>query len=136
MNADVAPKSATQRAVVAWLPAAAYMALIWVLSSMSHPPSMPDVPFRDKGIHFMEYGVLAALIAHAFAWTRPSRRMLLIFGIAVVCATLFGLTDEIHQAFVPGRNSDPQDLLADGLGSLLGACAYLVLLRLVVKRAR
>jgi VanZ family protein len=34
-------------------------------------------------------------------------------------AAMFGLSDEIHQYFVPGRNMDPLDLLTDAIGAAL-----------------
>ncbi len=51
---------------LAWLPAALYMALIWTISSLSLTDvSVSRVPLGDKGVHFVEYGVLAFLLAHA-----------------------------------------------------------------------
>lgn len=102
------------------------MALIWVLSSMSSVPSFDDVPFRDKGIHFMEYGVLAAFLVHALqgtwpGWARPGH-----YFAAALAAVVWGLSDEIHQAFVPGRSSDAKDVLADAIGAVLGAGVYLL----------
>lgn len=50
--------------------------------------------------------------APSFAW--------LVF-FAVAAASLYGVTDEIHQLFVPGRFCDPADWLVDTLGALTGA---------------
>jgi VanZ family protein len=36
-------------------------------------------------------------------------------------STLYGVSDELHQLFVPGRNCDWHDVVADAAGSLLGA---------------
>ena len=120
--------------LIAWLPAIAYMMLIWVMSSLSHVPSLEAVPFHDKGVHFLEYGTLAALLAHAFRGTRPLDRPFVTFLIAVASATFFGMTDEMHQAFVPGRNSDVHDLMADALGATVAAALYcFALLRLLRK---
>ena len=59
--------------MLAWGPAVAYMLLIWVLSSMPNPfIPIELVPFRDKGVHFAEYGTLAALLMHAFRGSWPS----------------------------------------------------------------
>lgn len=115
---------------LAWVPAGAYMVLIWALSSMSHILiSFERVPFQDKGVHFIEYGTLAVLLAHAVRGTWSHWRTLSVFGIAALGATLWGLIDEIHQAFVPGRVADAQDLLADALGSVLGSTVYLLLIK-------
>jgi VanZ family protein len=102
------------------------MLLIWLLSSMSKVPSFDDVPFRDKGIHFMEYGVLAALLAHALRGTWSALSLMRLYAGAVVCTVVWGLSDEIHQAFVPGRSSDIKDVLADSIGALIGTALYML----------
>ena len=38
---------------------------------------------------------------------------------AVLVATLYGISDEAHQAFVPGRYPDRFDVLADCVGATL-----------------
>ncbi len=40
--------------------------------------------------------------------------------VAIVLATLYGVTDEFHQSFVPNRNTDPKDVLVDFLGATAG----------------
>src|SRR5690606_25246969 len=99
------------------------MALIWALSSVSTPVSLDDFPLRDKGAHFLEYGLLGLLVAHAVRRTWPRHHPARTLALAVVVTVLFGLLDEIHQAFVPGRSSDALDLVADGAGALVGALA-------------
>lgn len=116
------PSIGPTRVGLAWAPAILYMALIWWLSSLS----LPDVrlhtfPFGDKGVHFVEYGGLAFLVAHAArrTWARhhPARTL----ALAVWITVLWGLVDEIHQAFVPGRSSEVLDIVADGAGAVAGA---------------
>ncbi len=41
--------------------------------------------------------------------------------IAIVLATLYGVSDEFHQLFVPGRSADRYDVLADCIGATMGA---------------
>jgi VanZ family protein len=119
----------SRRTLITWLPAIAYMLLIWVLSSMPQPFRFDFVPFRDKGIHFVEYGTLAALLAHAVRGSWPSLRYPGTFLVAWSVTVLWGLLDEIHQAFVPGRVADVRDWAADALGGLLGAVIYLAIRR-------
>ena len=49
---------------------------------------------------------------------------------AIVASTLYGLSDELHQSFVPNRTSDIADLMADGIGACVG-CALGGILRIV-----
>ena len=48
---------------------------------------------------------------------------------AIVLASLYGVTDELHQRYVHGRDPDWRDWMADALGSATGAFAAALLLR-------
>lgn len=121
--------SPRMRFALAWLPAALYMLLIWWLSSRALNISTDSFPFRDKGAHVVEYGVLGMLVAHALAGTYPSRSRAALWWWATGLTVLFGMTDEIHQAFVPGRSSDILDVAADAVGAVAGASVRLWLIR-------
>jgi len=121
-----------------WLPVVGYLGLITYLSSQtgSGLPSFWFMKF-DKVLHTLEYGGLGFLVCHALgAWlARPRIRWLCAaaFGLA------FGVVDEFHQSFVPGRQgNDPGDMLADLVGASLGALSFLVLAHLFsrLKQAR
>jgi VanZ family protein len=109
------------------------MALIFALSSMPDP--MPPLTQRvwDKGLHFVEYGTLAALLVIAFRASGARGWRALV--MAVVAASLYGVTDELHQAFVPNRSCDYRDWIADTIGGVLGASAVALALRLHRSRA-
>lgn len=113
----------------AWAPAIAYMALIWVLSSLElgGVSLLRHFPFGDKGVHFIEYGGLGFLVAHAAMRTWPRHQPMRTLALAVFVTALWGLLDEIHQAFVPGRSSEALDLVADGAGAVVGALGRAVL---------
>lgn len=77
-------------------------------------------------MHASVYGLLAALCVRACRRTWPDRltRMhLLILGVCF--ATLYGISDELHQGLVDGRQADAMDVVADFAGSALGAVLYL-----------
>ena len=104
------------------------MALIFIASSIeTQVPIVQHVPLRDKGVHFMVYAVLGWLCAGASARTWPSLPGLLSGGFAFCVATLWGFSDELHQAFVPGRTAEAADLLADAIGSGVGVFAQQLL---------
>jgi VanZ family protein len=67
-------------------------------------------------LHAMEYSALGFL-AYPYA---GGRRPLLA---AVAASALFGVSDELHQLFVPGRVCSAEDAVVDFLGSALGAMA-------------
>lgn len=95
--------------------ALAWAGAVWYFSSQSDPPGsgILDVPAADKLAHFGLFFVQAALLRFAG-----------LSGTAAAFAALvLGAVDELHQAFVPGRSPDLLDLVADGLGAVLGAWA-------------
>ena len=112
------------RIVVAWLPAAAYMGLIWALSGMPQPFDLRVLPFKDKGVHALEYAVLAFLDAGAIRGTWPAMSWQRLGLTAAGVASLWGYLDEIHQAFVPSRQASLLDFAADAAGALLGVAIY------------
>lgn len=120
--------SQRRRLILAWLPAALYMLLIWVMSSQALAISTANFPFRDKGVHAVEYGVLGLLLAHALSGTFVGAARLQLWLGSVGLTVLFGMSDEIHQAFVPGRSADILDVIADSVGAVLGASARLFVL--------
>lgn len=107
--------------VLAWAPAALYMLLIWTLSSFSVIDFPTEsFPLRDKGVHACEFLVLGFLVTHAWLRTAPGRPLLRVALVSWSFAVMWGLLDEIHQAYVPGRSSDIADLVADGVGAAVG----------------
>ncbi len=71
-------------------------------------------PPWDKLYHASNFGVLAALLylATGRVW------------LAASLASLYGVLDEVHQAFVPGRSSDAGDWLADTTGALIAVLLF------------
>lgn len=107
-----------------WGPVIGYALLIFLLSSQSAPSHY--IPgflhgLSDKILHAVEYGILALLLYRAFKHTVNTRWTA---GLSILTAVAFGLSDEIHQWFVPSREADFLDLLADGLGATLIVCAW------------
>lgn len=100
------------------------MALIFAISSFEvSVPGVRHLPFRDKALHFVEYAVLGWLCATAASRSWPSVSSWRTALFAVFVSTLWGLSDEIHQALVPGRSSELGDFVADFLGSAAGTAA-------------
>lgn len=102
-----------------WLPALAWMGLIFALSAQPNLPHAPR-PWLDtllkKGGHATAYGVLAWLYLRALRGSSARDRAR---PLAALLAAAYALTDELHQAFVPGRHPSPVDVLIDGAGALL-----------------
>ena len=111
------------RTVVAFLPAALYAAVLFALSAQPNPlPFLPpELLLQDKLLHGLAYTVLGALLVPGFRGAGCSGRSAVLLAVAL--ASVYGATDEFHQSFVPGRNADVLDWVADTLGAALGAAA-------------
>ncbi len=108
-------------AVVSWIITLCYMGLIFFLSSRNDI----DIPGLmigfDKVLHTSAYMVLAFL---SYISISKSGIKKYIFITAFLFTSIYGITDEFHQSFVPGRDSSIGDLIADFSGALIGCiCA-------------
>lgn len=72
----------------------------------------------DKVVHAVVYGGFALLCLRAFHGRLGPLRAPAAAG-AILLAMTFGLIDEWHQAFVPGREASGLDWTADAVGILL-----------------
>jgi VanZ family protein len=103
-----------------WAPVLLYMAGIFALSATPDLPSPPG-GLNDKHAHALVFGGLTLFLYRAVARGRVEGLTVRNGLLAVALATAYGVTDEVHQAFVPGRMASPGDVLADAVGALLAA---------------
>ncbi len=107
-------------ALIYWFLTLGYMALIFLLSSFQGA-DLPGLPGNfDKVVHTGVYMPLAFLFYRSL---EKSGTRKYIFITAFLFASLYGITDEIHQIFVPGRDAAIGDALADSTGAFLGCLA-------------
>ena len=103
-----------------WLPVLSYAGLIFFLSSLPHPEETMPVfleEVSDKALHMIEYGLLGILTYRAFRYAAGVRAARYALLLAIGVSVLYGFTDEVHQAFVPEREAEVWDLLADATGA-------------------
>jgi VanZ family protein len=122
-------RTAVRTFVRYWLPVAALCAVIFLQSAYPPPEQIPSWPHIDKLLHLCVYSLLAMLICRALSTIGPlNAGKWRLFVYAVLLTTLYGLSDEWHQWFVPGRDASAADLLADFAGALAGSAVGLKLL--------
>ena len=95
-----------------WIPLLAWAAVIFALSSI---PNLKTAGGHlgdalSTGAHAVEYAVFGALLLRALG----GRLAALAGGLA------YAVSDELHQSFVPGRQTSAYDLLVDAVGLLAG----------------
>lgn len=102
------------------------MASIFSLSSISQPPPLPSAwLITDKTVHAALYGGLSLVMLRALSgglW----RGVTIARGFwSAIGATMYGISDEIHQRFTPGRMYDVADMVADGIGAAVAVVVIL-----------
>ena len=118
------------RRLIDLIPLVLWMGLIFWLSSRSvliQIESDSGEKLVYKTAHMLAYAVLAWLWWRAIS---PNRRLTWpILSLAVALTVLYGISDEIHQLFVPGRHGQLADVLFD-TGGALAMALFLRLARL------
>lgn len=97
-----------------WAPAVAWASVLFLLSSL--PALGGGLPIDDKLAHGILYAVFGVTLG--MGWSRapsPVRH-----GILLAVGALYGVSDEWHQMYVPGRTPDLADWLADVCGLVVG----------------
>jgi len=98
-----------------------YMSIIFFLSSISYPPQPLPLKFYAPVIeHIIEYAILGFLLSVAIKPKNEKMQRWAIFW-AIMIATIYGITDEIHQLFVPGRTASVFDASLDCIGAVIGS---------------
>ncbi len=108
------------RILSACLPPIIWAGLIFFLSAQSTLPgaSYPLLDYVFKqGAHVFVYAVLHFLIWRAVKITTlPPHNKTKLLVIPILLATMYALTDELHQSFIPGREATLVDIGFDLVG--------------------
>jgi VanZ family protein len=112
---------AIKRFLTHWGPVVGFCLVIFIQSSRPFPDVIPDFHMVDKLLHFSAWTLLAVLFFRAYHEKSPfSQFKNGLLWISFLSAALYGMSDEIHQHFVPSRTADIFDFIADATGSLCG----------------
>lgn len=82
---------------------------------------LPDIVNIDKAAHMAVYGLLALTVFYAFGSAYVGIHPRLAPLLVILICTVYGVSDEFHQSFVPNRTPSFFDVLADSLGAV-AAC--------------
>ena len=108
-----------------WMLLVCYSSAIFFMSSRGVPKvARSNVLHLDKVEHFLAYALWSWICSSALTLSWPRSAWRRTFFLAGTLGALYGATDELHQWFVPERESDLADLAADVMGALAGALAH------------
>ena len=107
------------------VPVLAYAGLIFWLSSRPYTPRQKEwlELLPDYLLHGCEYALLAFLLLRQLRLSGRIRGLYAPALLAWIIVVAYAASDEWHQSFVPGRNPDVRDWLADSAGGLVVAAA-------------
>jgi VanZ family protein len=115
--------------------ALSWAGLIFYLSSQPGIDTPLLFPGQDKLFHLIVFGILGFFLMGTMKLSGNGYRRSQVWLVALI-VILYGISDEVHQYFVPGRSTESLDALADGIGGILGAWAMFYVVRLFVRRSR
>ena len=103
-----------------WFPPILWAVVIFLFSSFS-TPSTSQIYWQDfivkKAAHVVEYGIFALLLYRALRGYEIDKTKAVI--LSILFAALYGLSDEFHQSFTPGREPRIRDVAFDTIGASL-----------------
>jgi hypothetical protein len=114
-----------KRFLALWLPVIAWMIVIFIGSSIGNVPRVGGKTtdgLVHRAAHVLEFAVLGALLLRAVSNDKPITKREII--ITLILATFYGVSDEVHQRFTPGRSSEGLSVLFDVAGSAGGVWWY------------
>ena len=101
-----------------WGPVGVQMAVIFAASSVPDLGALPGGA-PDWFGHGVGYAILGGLLLRALSGGRRAGVTAAVALAAVACSALYGVSDEWHQSFVPGRSPALGDVVADVAGAAL-----------------
>jgi VanZ family protein len=107
-----------------WLPVILYCIAIYIQSDFPASEHIPTFEFSDKILHFLAYAVMGVLFYRAYQTLRIKDNLRMLLFLSVVSASLYGISDEIHQYYVPFRDASIFDVIANVLGAICGVYLY------------
>jgi len=116
-----------QRFIIYSILALLYAVAIFILSSIptiSLPAHYYDLPNPDKLAHtalFFGFGILLCLSFHSVSNPETSERAILY---SFIIGITYGVLDEVHQHFVPGRYASLIDVGFNSLGIIIAIVIF------------
>lgn len=123
--------SITNSKLIRWLPALIIMVIIFLVSETpSH--KLPDFGIMETNVEMAGHLLGYTLLTQAFLFGINNRDLKSLYTAGIL-AMLYGVSDEIHQSFVPGRVASIADLGIDLAGILFSLLAIRFYERIVEK---
>ncbi|MDD5193874.1 MAG: VanZ family protein [Candidatus Nanoarchaeia archaeon] len=107
---------------ISWLITILLALFIFYMSSRTFPPGIPGISIGSYVYHFGIYFVFGFFLFISITKGKLDKKYLVF--IAILAAIGYGISDEIHQFFVPSRYCCYEDVLTDAIGILSSGIVY------------
>lgn len=109
-----------RKVYLVYVPLIVYWIMLFIATTVP-VSNLPSVAVSDKLKHFGAFLGLSVLLSLTLIYQNKILLFKKYFMIAAfIISSIYGLLDEIHQSFVPGRNSEFLDWFADSVGAAVG----------------
>lgn len=110
-------------------------------------PSIKNMPEKEKEQAEYRIEKIIRKIAHYSIYTLVGILLMALMStykikeldriaISMIIGVIYAATDEIHQAFVPGRGPLVTDVILDSIGVLTGICIVLLVYKIICEMCR
>ena len=118
-----------RKVYLVYVPLVIYWIFLFIATSLP-ATHVPSFAVGDKIKHFGAFFGLSILLSLTLIYQNKVLLFKKYFVVsALAISSIYGLVDEIHQSFIPGRNSEFLDWLADSLGAAAGVFIIFYLLK-------
>ena len=114
--------------ILKWIPAFFIMGVSWYLSSLSQIEYIPQFFNADKLVHLVCFAGFSFWVSFAL-----NIKTYKSFWIPTIIVSTYGIIDEIHQHFTPGRYVSFFDWTCDTIGAILGSLIFVLVYKIVQK---
>ncbi len=107
---------------ISWVITIFIAIIIFYISSLTFPPGAPSFGWETIAYHFYAFLFLEAFLLISINQGKIENKKFIF--VAIIIALVYGVSDEIHQLFVPGRACSFSDFLIDSAGILFATLIY------------
>lgn len=117
---------------ISWIITILVAIAIFYISSLTFESSNgpPGTGFKAMAYHIVAFFFFAFFLSISLVKGKYKKFILLVIIISI----LYGISDETHQLFVPGRVSSLSDVFLDSFGIILASTLYAISLEYRIKK--
>jgi len=99
---------------------------IFYVSSLEFEQPVGGIGLKSILYHLSVFFIFTFFLLLASLKNKINSKIFLVMIISII----YGFLDELHQFFVPGRNSEFFDILLDSIGIIFAITSYIIVLKL------